>query len=85
MAISAEDDPPAEELKASLAFTAGGSLQCHDFRMNALGMVSGIKLEDITLGKELGRGASSVVYMAEHVETQQTVAVKMLTNGVCCF
>eukprot|EP00283_Hemiselmis_rufescens_P008631 CAMPEP_0173421682 /NCGR_PEP_ID=MMETSP1357-20121228/2705_1 /TAXON_ID=77926 /ORGANISM="Hemiselmis rufescens, Strain PCC563" /LENGTH=343 /DNA_ID=CAMNT_0014384623 /DNA_START=6 /DNA_END=1033 /DNA_ORIENTATION=- len=80
MAIAAEDDEPKEQLAASLAFTAGGSLQCHDFRMNALGMVSGIKLEDIELGKELGRGASSVVYKAKHTGTGQDVAVKMLTN-----
>lgn len=81
MAISSEEEAPQEQLKASLAFTAGGSLEVRDFHMNSMGMVSGIKLDEMELGKELGRGASSVVYQATHKATGQNVAVKMLTNS----
>jgi hypothetical protein len=33
MTINAEEEAPTEVLKASLAFTAGGSLQVKDFHM----------------------------------------------------
>jgi len=80
VALSVEDEAPKEELKASLAFTAGGSLEVRDFHMNALGMVSGIGLEDMEFGKELGRGASSIVYKAKHNASGQDLAVKVLLN-----
>jgi hypothetical protein len=48
---------------------------------SALGMVSGIKFDELELGQELGKGASSVVYKAKHKSLGQYVAVKKLTNG----
>jgi len=78
MAIDPDDDGPSENLEASMAFTAGGSLKCHEFRMNGIGMVSGIPFEEIVLGKELGRGASSTVYKGE--ARGNLVAVKQLSN-----
>ncbi|KAJ1486901.1 kinase-like domain-containing protein [Baffinella frigidus] len=81
MVINSEDDSGAGEvMKSSLSVTAGGSLQVRDFHLNKLGMCSGITLDDLTMDKELGRGASSVVYMATHKTTGTKVACKMLTN-----
>uniref|UniRef100_A0A7S4PJ77 mitogen-activated protein kinase kinase n=1 Tax=Guillardia theta TaxID=55529 RepID=A0A7S4PJ77_GUITH len=75
-----EDEEHTAEMKSSLAFTAGGSLLIKDFRLNLLGMKSGIGLDEIELGKELGRGASSVVLKARHLPTDQDIAVKKLLN-----
>lgn len=80
MAIVADEEDAEVAFKSSLSVTAGGSLQVRDFHINKLGMSSGITLEDIDFGQELGRGASSVVYKSTHRPTGQIVACKMLTN-----
>lgn len=80
MVITADEGEEEQVFKSSLSVTAGGSLQVRDFHINKLGMTSGITLDELQMDKELGRGASSVVYKAVHTPTGQNVACKMLTN-----
>ena len=76
-----EEVEDMKALESSLSITAGGSLQLSNgFRLNLVGSNSGIRLSDITLGRELGRGASSKVLEGTHNDTGQKLAVKMLTN-----
>ena len=42
------------------------------------GEISTLRLEDLTFGHSLGRGASSKVYLAKHVPSGKLVAVKVL-------
>lgn len=56
----AHDDHP------SIGLSDEGSLLLRDLRLNALGGLTGIALGDLNLGPELGRGASSVVFLATY-------------------
>jgi hypothetical protein len=50
----------------TIALSDEGSLVLRDLRLNALGGLTGIALGDLNLGPELGRGASSVVFLATY-------------------
>mmetsp|Transcript_35972 Transcript_35972/g.72176 ORF Transcript_35972/g.72176 Transcript_35972/m.72176 type:complete len:360 (+) Transcript_35972:33-1112(+) len=80
MVIKADEEEEEQQFKSSLSVTAGGSLQVRDFHLNAGGISSGIKFDELEFGSVLGKGASSVVHKATHVPTGQKVACKMLTN-----
>ena len=55
-----------------------------DFHLNKLGMCSGITLDDLTMDKELGRGASSIVYMATHKTTGTKVCPPLCRHLELC-
>ena len=48
----------------------------------SLGEVSTLRLEDVQLGRILGRGNSSRVYHATHVQSQKALAMKVLQEEV---
>ena len=50
----------------SIGLSEEGSLLLRDIRLNALGSLTGISLAELDLGPELGRGSSSVVFIATY-------------------
>ncbi len=50
----------------SFGLSDEGSLLLRDLRLNALGGLTGIPLAELQLGPELGRGSSSVVFLATY-------------------
>ena len=46
------------------------------------GEVSGLRLEQLDIGAQLGRGASAKVYLATHTPTQKQLALKVLDNDL---
>ncbi|KAL1496751.1 hypothetical protein AB1Y20_014341 [Prymnesium parvum] len=48
----------------------------------SLGEVSNLRLEDVEMGRVLGRGNSSRVYMAKHLQTGKVLAMKVLQEEV---
>jgi len=45
-----------------------------------MGEISTLRVEDLAFGQKLGRGASSKVYLAQHVPSGKLVAVKVLQS-----
>ncbi len=56
----------APEEHPSFGLSDEGSLLLRDLRLNALGGLTGIPLAELELGPELGRGSSSVVFLATY-------------------